>query len=475
MSVRCVGPGASQRVCPSRSTRAGDERADRVTVGAETRYARSGDAHIAYQVLGEGGPDLLYLSSGTISIDSIEEEPGFARFHRGLASFSRLIRMDLRGVGLSDPIDPSVPPSLEQWVGDALAVLDAVGSERAALCGADEGAQVAMLTAATHPTRTSALILLNAYARLRRDVDYPHGIPDHVVERFAATVYEDDNAGSFIDLELFVPQFASDPRLRQWWQRAGNRGASPATAQAMASTRFQSDLRPVLPAVQAPTLVIHRKDNRALLVGHGRYLAEHIPGARYAELPGDEHLPYVGDSDAIVAEIEEFLTGARGVDPDRVLATILFCDIVHSTDLVSELGDRRWRDLLDAYYAMIRRQLERFAGREINTTGDGLLATFDGPARAIRGAQAIRDGARQLGIDVRVGLHTGEVETMGDDIGGLAVHLGERVCASAEPGEVLASRTVVDLVAGSGITFRDRGEHELKGVADRWQLYAVTP
>jgi class 3 adenylate cyclase len=231
----------------------------------------------------------------------------------------------------------------------------------------------------------------------------------------------------------------------------------------------------VLPAIQAPTLIVHRKGNRAALVGHGRYLAEHIPGARYAELPGDEHLPYVGDSDTIVAEIEEFLTGMRSVESDRVLATILFCDIVHSTDLVSELGDRRWHDLLDASYGMIRRQLDRFAGREINTTGDGVFATFDGPARAIRCGQAIRDGARQLGIDVRVGLHTGEVETMGDDIGGLAVHIGERVCASAEPGEVLASRTVVDLVAGSGITFSDRGERELKGVPDRWQLYAVTP
>ena len=446
-----------------------------MTADAETRYARSGDAHIAYQVLGEGGPDLLYLSSGTISIDSIDEEPGFARFHRGLASFSRLIRMDLRGVGLSDPIDPSVPPSLEEWVGDALAVLDAVGSERAALCGADEGALVAMLTAAAHPTRTAALILLNAYPRLRRDSDYPHGLPDHLVTRFTQAVLADDGGEtSFADIEVFVPSVADDPRFRQWWRRAGNRGASPATARALSQTRFQTDLRPVLPAIQAPTLVVHRKGDRAALVGHGRYLADHIPGARYAELPGDEHLPYVGDSDTIVAEIEEFLTGARGVDPDRVLATILFCDIVHSTDLVSELGDRRWRDLLDAYYAMIRRQLERFAGREINTTGDGLLATFDGPARAIRGAQAIRDGARQLGIDVRVGLHTGEVETMGDDIGGLAVHLAERVCASADPGEVLASRTVVDLVAGSGITFSDRGEHELKGVPDRWQLYAVT-
>jgi class 3 adenylate cyclase len=452
-----------------------------VTVEPETRYARSGDAHIAYQVLGDSGPDLLYLSSGTISIDSIDEEPGFARFHRGLASFSRLIRMDLRGVGMSDPIDPSVPPSLEHWVGDALAVLDAVGAERAALCGADEGALVAMLTAATHPTRTAALVVLNAYPRLRRDADYPHGLPDHLVTRFTQSVLDerlpagDGGQRSFADLEVFVPAVAGDPRFQQWWQRAGNRGASPATARALAQTRFQTDLRPVLPAIQAPTLVIHRKGDRAALVGHGRYLAEHIPGARYAELPGDEHLPYVGDSDTIVAEIEEFLTGVRGVDPDRVLATILFCDIVHSTDLVNELGDRRWRDLLDAYYAMIRRQLQRFAGREVKTTGDGLLATFDGPARAIRAAQAIRDGARQLGIDVRVGLHTGEVETIGDDIGGLAVHLGERVCASAEPGEVLASRTVVDLVAGSGISFSDRGERELKGVPDRWHLYAVTP
>jgi class 3 adenylate cyclase len=270
-----------------------------------------------------------------------------------------------------------------------------------------------------------------------------------------------------------VPRVASDPRFRQWWQRAGNRGASPATARALALTRFQSDLRPVLPAIQVPTLVIHRKDNRASLVEHGRYLAEHIPEARYVELPGDEHLPYVGDSETIVAEIEEFLTGMRRVEADRVLATILFCDIVHSTDLVSELGDRRWRGVLDSYYAMIRRQLERFAGREIKTIGDGLLATFDGPARAIRCAQAVRDGARQLGLEVRVGLHTGEVEIMGDDISGVAVHIGERVCASAGSGEVLASRTVVDLVAGSGISFDDRGEHELKGVPGRWQLHAV--
>jgi pimeloyl-ACP methyl ester carboxylesterase/class 3 adenylate cyclase len=443
-------------------------------VEGDTRYARSGDAHIAYQVLGEDGPDLLYLSSGTISIDSIDDEPGFARFHRDLASFSRLIRMDLKGVGLSDPIDPSAPPSLEQWVGDALAVLDAAGSERAALCGVDEGALVAMLTAATHPTRISALILLNAYPRLVRDVDYPQGLPAHVVERFAESVMPDDGSeGSFADLEVFVPSVASDPRFRQWWQRAGNRGASPATARALTRTRFESDLRPVLPVIQVPTLVVHRKDNRASLVGHGRYLAEHIPGARYVELPGVEHLPYVGDSDAIVTEIEEFLTGMRRVESDRVLATIMFCDIVRSTDLVSELGDRRWHDVLDGYYAMIRRQLERFAGLEIKTIGDGLLATFDGPARAIRCAQAIRDGARQLSLDVRVGLHTGEVERMGDDIGGLAVHIGERVCGSAGAGEVLTSRTVVDLVAGSGITFSDRGEHELKGVPDRWHLYAV--
>ena len=441
---------------------------------AETRYARSGDAHIAYQVLGEDGPDLLYLSSGTISIDSIDDEPGFARFHSDLASFSRLIRMDLKGVGLSDPIDPSAPPSLEQWVGDALAVLDAAGSERAALCGVDEGALVAMLTAATHPARISALILLNAYPRLVRDVDYPQGLPADLVERFAESVMPDDGSeGSFADLEVFVPSVASDPRFRQWWQRAGNRGASPATARALTRTRFESDLRPVLPVIQVPTLVVHRKDNRASLVGHGRYLAEHIPGARYVELPGVEHLPYVGDSDAIVTEIEEFLTGMRRVESDRVLATIMFCDIVHSTDLVSELGDRRWHDVLDGYYAMIRRQLERFAGREIKTIGDGLLATFDGPARAIRCAQAIRDGARQLSLDVRVGLHTGEVERMGDDIGGLAVHIGERVCGSAGASEVLTSRTVVDLVAGSGITFSDRGEHELKGVPDRWHLYAV--
>jgi pimeloyl-ACP methyl ester carboxylesterase len=444
-------------------------------VDVATRYARSGDAHIAYQILGKGPPDLLYLSSGTISIDSIDDEPGFARFHRDLASFSRLIRIDLRGVGLSDPIDPSVPPSLEQWVDDVLAVLDAAGSERAALCGADDGALVAMLTAATHPSRAAALILLNAYPRLLRDVDYHHGVPDELIQRFnQAVLPEEGGEGSFADLQVFVPRVASDPRFREWWQRAGNRGASPATARALAVTRYRTDLRPVLPAIQAPTLVVHRTDDRAAVVEHGRYMAEHIPDARLVELPGDEHLPYVGDSSAIVAEIEEFLTGVRRVDVDRALATILFSDIVQSTDLVSELGDRRWRDLLDGYYAMIRRQLDRFDGREIKTIGDGLLATFDGPARAIRCAQAIRDGARQLSLDVRVGLHTGEVEMMDDDIGGLAVHIGERVCASAAPGEVLASRTVVDLVAGSGIAFGDRGDHELKGVPGHWQLYAVT-
>ncbi len=321
----------------------------------ETRYARSGDAYIAYQVLGEGPPDVLYLSSGTISIDSIDDEPGFARFHRDLASFSRLIRMDLRGVGLSDPIDPSVPPTLERWVGDAVAVLDDAGSPRAALCGADEGALVAMLSAAIHPDRTAALILLNAYARVLRDVDYPFGVPAHVLERFQQSVETGRTGEVGADLELFVPGVTSDERFRRWWERAGNRGASPATARALARTRLESDLRQVLPAIQVPTLIVHRKDNRAVRVEHGRYLAEHIPGARYVEVPGDEHLPYVGDSDAIVAEIEEFLTGMRHVETDRVLATILFCDIVHSTDLVSELGDRRWRDILDGYYAMIRR------------------------------------------------------------------------------------------------------------------------
>src|SRR5262249_29904355 len=379
------------------------------------------------------------------------------------------------GVGRWAPRGAAPRRSRGQGGGRGRAGPDAAGSDGAALCGADDGALVAMLTAATHPDRTAALILLNAYARLLRDVDYPQGLPDHLVERFTETVYDDDNTGSFADLEVFVPAVASDPRFRQWWQRAGNRGASPATAQALARTRVRSDLRSVLPAIQAPTLVIHRKGNRAALVGHGRYLAEHIGGARYVELPGDEHLPYVRDSDAIVAETEESPPGLRHAAVDRGLATTLFCDTVRSTDLGSELGDRRWRDLLDAYYAVIRRQLARFAGREVKAMGDGILATFGGPARAIRCALAIRDGARQLGVDVRVGLHTGEVETIGDARGRVAVHIGERVSARAAPGEVLASRTVVDLVAGSGIRFEDRGEHELKGVPDRWQLFAVTP
>jgi len=275
-------------------------------VEPDTRYARSGDAHIAYQVLGSSGPDLLYLSSGTISIGSIDDEPGYARFHQDLAAFARLIRMDLRGIGLSDPIDPSAPPSIEQWVGDAVAVLDAADSERAALCGADDGALVAMLMAATHPDRTAALILMNAYARLRRDVDYPHGIPEHLVERFADTIYDDENAGSFADLELFVPQFASDARFRQWWQRAGNRGASPATAQAMARTRFQSDLRPVLPAIQAPTLVLIG-DRDIVRPEHAVTMARLLPHSQLAIVPGADHLGMSHPPPWVPAMITAFL------------------------------------------------------------------------------------------------------------------------------------------------------------------------
>lgn len=314
----------------------------------ETRYARGRDVHTAYQVGGTGPPDLLYLSSGTISIDSIDDEPGFARFHRGLASFTRLVRVDLRGVGLSDPIDPSVPPTLEQWVSDAITVLDDVGSERAAVCGTDEGALVGMLLAASHPERAASLILMNASPRLLRDVDYPAGIPDHLVRRFEEAIFESDG-DDYGDLEILAPTVASDPQFRLWWRRAGNRGASPATARALSRTRRESDLRAVLPTIRVPTLIIQREGDRAVRVDHGRYLADHIPSAHYVEVPGDDHLPYVGDSATIVAEIDEFLTGTRHVEADRVLATILFCDIVQSTDLVSELGDQRWRDLLDGY------------------------------------------------------------------------------------------------------------------------------
>ena len=445
--------------------------------GPETRYARSKDGvHVAFQVVGDGPLDLVVVGYGNvISIDMRDEEPHVRRFEERLASFSRLIRFDPQGIGLSDAPSPDVTNGLELVVDDILAVLDAVGSTRACLFAVGGSGLAALLTAAAHPGRVSSLALLNCYARLPRDEDYPCGIPQRLLTSFLDSVLDVDAAGdpSMDDVHLLAPSLSGDPGFREWWARAGRRGASPAAARASLEMSFAGDVRSAMPLIDAPTLILHR-DPSLFSVGHAHYLADHLANARLIVLPGGDHLPYGADSDTVVDEIEEYLTGVRGgAATDRVLTTVLFTDIVGSTERVARSGDRVWHELLDSHDAMARSELRRFRGREVKTTGDGLLATFDGPARAIRCAQSICAGARGLGIEVRAGLHTGEVEVRGDDVGGIAVHLAQRVSSRADVGEVLVSRTVVDLVTGSGIAFDDRGVHDLKGIDGTWGLFAV--
>ena len=358
---------------------------------------------------------------------------------------------------------------------DAVAVLDAVGSTRTALFGVGPGGHVAMLLSAMYPERISALVLMHSRSRLIRDADYPCGIPQHFVDRFLSTVANPGpGSDNFDDLALMAPSLAADSEFRSWWSVAGERSAGPRIAQAMNRNRAVADIRSILPLIQAPTLILTRTDCGYIRPGHGHYLADHIAGAKLVELAGRDYLPYVGDIDPVIDEIEEFLTGSRAApNTDRVLATILFTDIVDSTKRAAATGDRGWHELLDNHDRMTARQIQRFGGRQVKTTGDGVLATFDGPARAIQCGLAITDGARQLGIDVRIGLHTGEVERRGDDIAGIAVHIASRVQSHAQPGEVWVSRTVTDLVAGSNLRFADRGEHSLKGVPGAWQLFVV--
>jgi len=446
-----------------------------VTDVPETHYAKSGDVNVAYQTLGLDSPDLLAFSSAMLPIDSMDDEPSLARFHNRLASFSRLIRFDVRGVGFSDSIAPSNPPTLEQWMQDALAVMDAAGSQRAAVFAPSDSSPEAVLLAVTYPDRVSSLVIVNGSARIARAEDYLIGIPQTVLDRFLEIQMEPDAVEQGLDfLAMEAPSVANDGAFRAWWNRAGNRGASPAAARLIQRVKFEFDVRALLPLVAVPTLILHRREDAAIRVGHGRYLAAHIPDAKYVELGGADDLYWVGDTDEMLDEIEEFITGVRGgAEPDRVLATLLFTDIVGSTQRMAEVGGRRWRDLLDRHDVAVRRQLERFRGREIKMTGDGVLASFDGPARAVTCARAIRDTAAQLGLEVRAGVHTGEVEVRGEDIGGMAVHIAARIEALAQPGQVLVSRTVVDLIVGSGIETTDRGEHVLKGVPGTWRLFAI--
>ncbi|MCC6174421.1 MAG: adenylate/guanylate cyclase domain-containing protein [Chloroflexi bacterium] len=437
----------------------------------ETQYVRSGDVHIAYQVMGDGPIDLVWVPGFVSHLEHDWEEPSRARFFRRLATFARLIRLDKRGTGLSDRV--SEVATLEQRMDDVRAVMDAVGSERAALFGASEGGAMSLLFAATYPARTSALVVYGAMARCVRAEDYPWGPSIETFDRVFAEMSEKwgrtDNM-----VFTFAPSLAGDARHREWYRNMQRLGASPGTAIALLKMNTGIDVRHVLPTIRVPTLVLHATGDQMATVEHGRYIAERIPDARFVELPGVDHGWYTGNFDRILGEVEEFLTGtSHAVEPDRILATVLFTDIVGSTQRLAELGDERWCELLDEHFRMARRELVRFRGREIKTTGDGLLATFDGPARAIRCATTLQHQVRQLGIEIRAGLHTGEVELLDQDLGGIAVHLGARVMAEAGASEVLVSSTVKDLVAGSGIEFEDRGTHVLKGAPGGWRLFRV--
>lgn len=441
----------------------------------ETRYAKSGDCHIGYQVFGEGPIDLLELNTGTISIDFYDEEPHYERYERRLAAFSRVIRFDPRGIGLSDASPESAPFTLELWTGDALSVLDAAGSERATLVGTGLGGFPALLLAATHPERVGALVLVHAVARVLQADDFPLGLSADGVASIAG-VLDPNSPPAVADMvsRMATPSLADDPRYRAWERRAGNRSAGPARAAEYYVPMLAIDLREMLGTIAVPTLILQRRDNVLTRVGNGRFLADHIAGSKYVELGGADFFPFSGAADEILDEIEEFVTGTRPLlVPDRVLATVLFTDIVRSTELASAVGDRRWRELLDEHNALVRRHLERFSGREIKTVGDGFIATFDGPARAVACACAIRDGVERLGLSIRAGAHTGEVELRTDDVTGVAVHIASRIAGLAGGGEVLVSSTVKDLVVGSGIRFTDRGMHTLKGIPDEWRLHAV--
>ena len=438
-----------------------------------TQYAKSGRVNIAYQVLGEGPLDLLWTSGWISHIELAWENPAIARFFRRLASFGRLIVFDKRGTGLSDAVPVDQLPTLEQRMDDVRAVMDATGSETAALLGLSEGGPMDLLFAATYPNRTRALVLISSFARLAWATDYEFGTDAHAFEQFLERVEREWGTG--VVFRALFPGQADDEAMRQWWARYQRLAASPGASVALQRMSFATDVRSVLPTIQVPTLVLHRTGDRFVPIEHDRYLAVHILGARFVELGGGGHLPFLGDSETVIGEIQEFLTGTRDrVEPDRILATVLFTDIVGSTERVAQLGDQPWRELLEGYYELARRELTRFRGREIDTAGDGLFASFDGPARAVRCAEAISKGVRSLGIEIRAGLHTGECEVIGGKVGGIAVHIGARVASLARAGEVLVSSTVKDLVAGSGLGFEERGTHPLKGVPGEWRLYAVT-
>jgi class 3 adenylate cyclase len=438
----------------------------------ETRYARLGDARIAYQVMGEGPPDVV-VSAGTYgNIDLDWEDPLAARMYRRIAAFSRLIRFDRRGSGSSDPLPLDALPPWEAYMEEVEAVMDAVGSERAAIMGVFDAGPMAALFAATKPERTVALILANTAARLLASEDYPIGAPPEVVEEVIDRVEE--TWGTEAQAWMQAPSRAGDEHFRRWFAKYTRGIASPTAVKAYLQAMLEADARPILPSIHLPTLVVHRTNYPLFRIEHGRYLAEHIEGARLVELPGADGALAWENADLLIDEIEEFLTGIRRrAAPDRALATVLFTDIVGSTERAGELRDERWLRLLDVHDETARRVVGGLDGRLIKTTGDGILAIFDGPGRGIRAAALLREELRRAGLDIRAGVHTGEVELRDGDVGGIAVHIGARVMSAAAPGEILVSRTVRDLIAGSEIRLEDRGAHQLKGVEGPWQLFAA--
>jgi len=435
-------------------------------------YAQSGDVSIAYQVVGEGPIDLVFVAGAITNLEVLWEDPDYRRFCERLGTFSRLLLFDKRGMGLSDRVRVG---TLEERMDDVRAVMDAAGSESAALMGVSEGGPLSMLFAAAHPERTRALVLCGAEVKEERTDDWPWGELtraefdqaldlDRVVARWGKGLAADD----------IFPNRRGDEAFRRWFGRLQVQSATPKDAVAFMRMAFEIDVRHVVPSVRVPTVIIHRTEDPVCHVENGRWLARHIDSARYVELPGNDHVPWI-DREEILADTQEFLTGVREpAEPDRVLTTVLFTDIVGSTEQARALGDRGWRDLLERHHSLVRAELARFRGREIDTAGDGFFATFDGPARGIRCARSIVDAVRGIGLEVRAGLHTGEVELDGGSVRGIAVHTGARVAALARPGEVLLSGTVKDLIAGSGIELTDRGSHELKGIPGEWRLFALT-
>jgi len=437
---------------------------------AETHYADSDGVKIAYQVIGDGPRDLVLVPGFVSQVELLWDEPEVARFLRRLTSFARLLVFDKRGQGLSDRTGR--PPTLEESMDDLQAVIEAAGFDRPALFGVSEGGPMSTLYAATYPGKVSSLILFGTFARMLEAPDFTPGITDEALDRWGEVVKRD--WGKAVALNVWAPSRVGDHEFERWWARLLRQGTSPSGAISLMNLYREMDVRAILPAIDVPTLVIHRAGDRMIAAAQGRYLAAEIPGAGYVELPGEDHLPFAGDLDALLDEVEEFLVGSRNAsESERALATILFTDIVGSTEKAAELGDRRWRALLERHDAAVRHQLSLHRGREVKTMGDGFLATFDGPARAIRCASAVREDVAGLGIDVRAGIHTGEVELIGDDVGGMAVNIGARIGALAGPGEVLVSSTVRELVVGSGLEFEERGVEKLKGAPGEWRLFAI--